>query len=78
MFFSILTRWLACRSEFNSRDELVNKIMGFVHDHNRRAKPFRRTYDGNPFKPRDNQRNFRSAAQGVIWSETREPRGVSG
>jgi transposase len=50
LFFSILTRQLLRRGEFNSRDELINKIMGFIHDHNRTAKPFRWTYDGSPLK----------------------------
>jgi len=50
LFFSILTRRLLRRGEFDSRDDLVNKITGFIRDHNRTAKPFRWTYDGTPLK----------------------------
>lgn len=35
---------------FDPRDDLVAKIMGFIKDHNRTAKPFRWTYDGSPLK----------------------------
>lgn len=50
LFFSILTRRLLRRGEFDSRNDLVAKIMGFLKDHNRTAKPFRWTYDGSPLK----------------------------
>jgi transposase len=50
LFFSILTRRLLRRGEFDSRDDLVAKIMGFIREHNRTAKPFRWTYDGTPLK----------------------------
>lgn len=50
LFFSILTRQLLRRGEFASRDDLVSKIMGFIREHNRTAKPFRWTYDGSPLK----------------------------
>ena len=50
LFFSILTRQLLRRGEFNSRDDLVARIMGFIAEHNCSAKPFRWTYDGTPLK----------------------------
>ena len=50
LFFSILTRQLLRRGEFASRDDLVAKMMGFIREHNRTAKPFRWTYDGTPLK----------------------------
>jgi len=50
LFFSILSRKLLRRGEFGSRDELVARIMAFIHNHNRTAKPFAWTYDGNPLK----------------------------
>jgi len=50
LFFSILSRKLLRRGEFASRDELIARIMAFIHDHNRTAKPFAWTYDGSPLK----------------------------
>jgi transposase len=50
LFFSILSRKLLRRGEFASRDELVTRIMAFIHNHNRTAKPFAWTYDGSPLK----------------------------
>jgi len=29
-------------------DDLANRIIAFIDDYNRRAKPFRWTYDGRP------------------------------
>jgi transposase len=52
LFFSILTRQLLKRGEFASRDELVTRIMAFIDDHNRTARPFAWTYDGTPLKVR--------------------------
>jgi transposase len=50
LFFSILTRQLLRRGEFASRDDLVARIMAFIREHNRTAKPFAWTYDGTPLK----------------------------
>lgn len=50
LFFSILTRKLLKRGEFTSRDDLVHRIMTFIHHHNRTARPFAWTYDGTPLK----------------------------
>jgi transposase len=50
MWFSILSRRLLKRGEFASVDELVERIMAFIEDYNRKAKPFRWTYDGSPLR----------------------------
>lgn len=50
LFFSILERRLLRRGEFASVDELADRIIAFINDYNRRAKPFRWTYDGRPLK----------------------------
>jgi transposase len=50
LFFSILERRLLRRGEFSSVDELAERIIAFIEDYNRRAKPFRWTYDGRPLK----------------------------
>ncbi len=48
LFFSILERRLLRRGEFDSVDHLAEKVIGFIKDYNRRAAPFRWTYDGRP------------------------------
>lgn len=48
LFFSILERRLLRRGEFASVDELAERIIAFIQDYDRRAKPFRWTYDGRP------------------------------
>ena len=50
LVFSILTRRLLRRGEFSSREDLVAKIMSFVAEYDRTAKPFAWTYDGDPLK----------------------------
>jgi transposase len=50
LFFSILERRLLRRGEFTSVDELSARIIGFIKDYNRRAVPFRWTYEGRPLK----------------------------
>ena len=50
LFFSILARRLLKRGEFASVEDLVGKVMAFIADYNRTAKPFRWTYDGRPLK----------------------------
>lgn len=50
LFFSILARRLLRRGEFASREELVAKVMAFIADYDRTARPFRWTYDGSPLK----------------------------
>ncbi|HSH58661.1 MAG TPA: transposase [Acidimicrobiales bacterium] len=48
LFFSILERRLLRSGEFSSVDELVERIIAFIEDYNRRARPFRWTYYGRP------------------------------
>jgi transposase len=48
LFFSILERRLLRRGEFDSVDHLAERIIAFIKDYNRRAAPFRWTYDGRP------------------------------
>jgi len=48
LFFSILERRLLRRGEFDSVDNLAERIIAFINDYNRRAAPFRWTYDGRP------------------------------
>ena len=50
LFFSILARRLLKRGEFNSRQDLVAKVMAFIAEYDRTAKPFRWTYGGSPLK----------------------------
>jgi hypothetical protein len=50
LFFSILERRLLKRGEFDSVDDLADRIIAFINDYNRRAAPFRWTYDGRPLK----------------------------
>ena len=50
LFFSILERRLLRRGEFASVDELAERVIAFIKDYNRRAAPFRWTYDGRPLK----------------------------
>lgn len=48
LFFSILERRLLRRGEFDSVDHLAQRVVAFIKDYNRRAAPFRWTYDGRP------------------------------
>jgi transposase len=48
LFFSILERRLLSRGQFDSVDHLARRVMDFIKDYNRRAAPFRWTYDGRP------------------------------
>jgi transposase len=50
LFCSILARRLLKRGEFASVTELVDRIMAFIAEDNRTAKPFRWTYDGRPLQ----------------------------
>lgn len=38
------------RGEFTSVDELIARIVTFIEDYNRRAKPFKWIYEGKPLK----------------------------
>jgi transposase len=50
LFFSILERRVLRRGEFDSVDHLADGVIAFIKDYNRRAAPFRWTYDGRPLK----------------------------
>jgi transposase len=50
LFFSILARRLLKRGEFRSVEDLVARMMAFIDDYNRTARPFRWTYEGRPLK----------------------------
>ena len=50
LFFSIIERRLLRNGEFNSTDELADRIIEFIKAYNRKAAPFRWTYDGRPLK----------------------------
>jgi len=50
LFFSIITRKVLNRGTFTSRDDLVSKLMRFINNYNKTAKPFAWTYSGRPLK----------------------------
>ncbi|MGH9268829.1 MAG: IS630 family transposase [Acidimicrobiales bacterium] len=50
LFFSIMQRRLLSRGEFTSVEDLADKIIAFINDYNRRAKPFKWTYAGRPLQ----------------------------
>jgi transposase len=50
LFFSILERRLLRRGEFDSIEHLAERVIAFIKDYNRKAAPFRWTYDGRPLR----------------------------
>jgi transposase len=50
LFFSILQRRLLRYGEFDSVDDLADRVIAFINTYNRKAKPFRWTYEGRPLK----------------------------
>jgi len=50
LFFSIMQRRLLNHGEFDSTDDLADRIIEFINAYNRAARPFRWTYDGRPLK----------------------------
>ncbi len=50
LFFSIMQRRLLRSGEFASVDELTERIIAFINDYNRKAKPFKWTYAGRPLQ----------------------------
>jgi len=44
-FFSILTRKVLRRGEFDSREDLVARMMAFIEHHSQTATPFKWVYD---------------------------------
>jgi hypothetical protein len=49
-FFSILTRHMLRRGDFDSRNDLADKIITFIETYDATAKPFRWTYDAKLLK----------------------------
>ncbi len=64
LFFSILERRLLRHGEFDSVDQLAARIIAFINDYNRRAKPFRWTYDGRPLMARIRHNDLRARPLG--------------
>src|SRR5205085_2153134 len=62
LFFSILERRLLRHGELASVDELPERIIAFIKDYNRRAKPFRWTYAGRPPEGRVSHNDLRARA----------------
>jgi len=50
LFFSIITRKLLKRGSFKSKENLAKKIIAFIEDYNKKAKPFAWTYKGRPLQ----------------------------
>lgn len=50
LFFSILSRKLLKNNSFATRDDLVKKIIRWINDYNKIAKPFKWTYAGKPLE----------------------------
>lgn len=50
LVFSILQRRLLRRGEFDSTEQMVAKIMAWIAEYDRTAKPFAWTYEGKPLK----------------------------
>jgi len=48
LFFSILTRKLLKNNSFDTRNDLVRKLIGWINNYNKTAKPFKWTYAGKP------------------------------
>ena len=48
IWFGILTRKVVRRGIFKSREELVERLMNFIHAYNQEARPFQWTYTGSP------------------------------
>ena len=50
LFFSIMQRRLIRYGEFDSVDNLADRIIEFINNYNKAARPFRWTYDGRPLR----------------------------
>jgi putative transposase len=48
LWFSILYRQALQRGDFKSKDDLAHKLVEFIEDYNRRARPFAWTYKARP------------------------------
>lgn len=50
LWFNILSRKVLKRGIFNSREQLVETVVKFIEQYNKKAKPFKWTYTGEPLK----------------------------
>ena len=50
LFFSILQRKVIRNGNFTSRDDLITKMLNFITDYDRTARPFAWTYAADPLK----------------------------
>ncbi len=50
LWFSILSRQALRRGDFESKEDLARKLIEFIEEHNRRARPFAWTYEGRLLK----------------------------
>lgn len=50
LFFSILQRKVLANGDFTSRDDLIAKLLDFIADYDKTAKPFKWTYAADPLK----------------------------
>lgn len=50
LFFSILQRKVIRNGSFESRDDLIAKLLSFIADYDQNAKPFKWTYAADPLK----------------------------
>ena len=50
LWFSILSRQALQRGDFDSKEDLARKLIEFIEEHNRRARPFAWTYAGRLLK----------------------------
>lgn len=50
MWFSILVRQFLKDGIFETKHDLVDRMMAYIEDYNTRAKPFRWTYNADPLR----------------------------
>lgn len=50
LFFSILQRKVVTNGNFKSRDDLIGKLIGFIAEYDKTARPFRWTYAADPLR----------------------------
>ena len=55
LFFSILERRLLRRGSSPRSTIWPSRVIAFINDYNKRAAPFRWTYDGRPLRSRKSQ-----------------------
>lgn len=50
LWFSILSRQVLRSGDFRSKEDLAGKLLAFIEDYNKKARPFAWTYEGRPLK----------------------------